>query len=245
MAPCLSLSLGQCPASSTPAPTSKPRDPISSHARFSLCRNLPKAQGPAPGHQPPQERVELVAKSKDEAGDPAVTQTLGPLPAASCCPSSPQPPRALAPHACQAWCQRYFPNGSSACFACRSPRLPAGWRGPAPLQAAGEGFHGYAGLGSPAYRWQSILAPTARSLGSLLLPSRTQSTFWVPTQGKGMWEAVTGEFLVPRACTAVRDASRKRPMETLQRGVSRAVDKSGFLLQLGALFELFWRVGSR
>lgn len=89
----------------------------------------------------------------DEAGDPAVTQTSGPVLAASCCSSSPQPPPSLAPCACQASCQRYFPNGSSACFAGCSPCLPAGCCGPPPSQAAGEGFHGYAGLESPAYRW--------------------------------------------------------------------------------------------
>lgn len=109
----------------------------------------------------------------------------------------------------------------------------------------GRGFMGMRGAGALRTGGRASSAPTARSLGSPLLPSRTQSTFWVPTQGKGMWEAVTGEFLVPRACTAVRDASRKRPTGALQRGVSRAVDDSGFLLQPGALFELFWRVASR
>lgn len=59
---------------------------------------------------------------------------------------------------------------------------------------------GMQGLGALRTGGRASPAPTARSPGSPLLPSRTQGTFWVPTQGKGMWEDVTGEFLVPRAC---------------------------------------------
>lgn len=172
---------------------------------------------------------------KDEAGDPAVTRTSGPVPASSCCPSSLQPPCALAPRACQASCQRYFPDGSSACFACRSPRLPAGWCGPLPLQAAGEGFHGYVGLGSPAYRWQSIPGKVPQEPTA---PQQDPGHFLGPHSGQRDVEGCDGRIPDPQSLqgrTAVRDALGKHPTEMLQRGVSRAVDNSGFLLQLDAV----------
>lgn len=65
----------------------------------------------------------------------------------------------------------------------------------------GRGFMGMWGLG--ALRTGGRASP-ARSPRSPLLLSRTQGTFWVPTQGKGMWKAVTGEFLIPRACKAAQ-----------------------------------------
>lgn len=45
----------------------------------------------------------------------------------------------------------------------------------------------------PVYRWQSIPGAQHKE------PSAPQGIFWVPIQGKGMWEAVMGKFLVPRA----------------------------------------------
>lgn len=65
----------------------------------------------------------------------------------------------------------------------------------------GRGFMGMRGSGALRTGDRASLA---RSYGSPLLPSRTQGAFWVPAQGKGMWEAVMGEFLVPRACKSTQ-----------------------------------------
>lgn len=57
----------------------------------------------------------------------------------------------------------------------------------------------------PVYRWQSIPGAQHKVTRSPQLPSRTQGIFWVPTQGKGMWEAVMGnswfpELASPHSC---------------------------------------------
>lgn len=144
---------------------------------------------------------------KDEAGNPAVTRISGPVPAASCSPSSLQPLCVLAPCTCQASCQGYLPNGSSSCSACCSPCLPAGWGGPHCFRQLGRGFMGMQGLGAlctGGRASQRVLCKVPREPMAL----QQDPGHWLGSHsGK---RDVMGEFLVPRACKSAQPSEMRR-----------------------------------